>query len=154
MIYGNNYIKYTTLPYSIFQPLHTPYAKLNLFPYIFCSFYKVRFLFFTKHIFCGTGLITMALQAKLFSRCFSKSYSMVMNFPKCCSNSALCNLFEMNTASVTSKRCCKWKRVVTSSCVLRKLLLFIVKRFYNLLYKPICSLLRLLSYWESINSHS
>ena len=31
---------------------------------------------------------------------------------------------------------------------------FIVKGFYDLLYNPICGLLYLLSYWESINSHS
>ena len=48
----------------------------------------------------------------------------------------------------------KWKTVVVGSCFLWKLLLFIVKRFYNLLYNPISGLLCLLSYWESINSHS
>ena len=42
--------------------------------------------------------------------------------------------------------------MVISSCFW-KLILFIVKRFY-LLYSPICGLLCLLSYWESINNHS
>ena len=35
-----------------------------------------------------------------------------------------------------------------------KLLPLIGKRFYNLSYKPICGLLCLLNYWESINSYS
>ena len=60
---------------------------------------------------------------------------------------------EMNTASVTRKDFFKRKGVVISSYFLWKLLLFIVKRFQNLLYYPICGLLCVLSYWESINTH-
>ena len=60
---------------------------------------------------------------------------------------------ENNTASITKKRLCKRKGVVTSSCFLW-MLFFVVKRFDNLLHIPIYGLLRLLSYWESINSHS
>ena len=44
--------------------------------------------------------------------------------------------------------------VAKSSGFLWKLLLFIVKIFYNLLYNPICGLLRIVCYWESINSSS
>ena len=33
-------MKYTTLLYPIFQPFHPPYAKLNLYPYIFSHFKK------------------------------------------------------------------------------------------------------------------
>ena len=52
------------------------------------------------------------------------------------------------------------QEVVITSCFLKKLLLFIGKRFYslldelifyNLLDKPIYGLLWRLSYWESIN---
>ena len=35
-----------------------------------------------------------------------------------------------------------------------KTVTFILKRFYNLLYNPICGLLCPLSYWKNINSHS
>ena len=67
---------------------------------------------------------------------------------------------EMNAASVKNKNYCKRKGVVISSCLLLELLLFIVKRFYILLYNPICILhnpvcsLLCLRYWESINIDS
>ena len=53
--------------------------------------------------------------------------------------------FEMNTASIQTKDCCKSKGIVISSFFLWKLFPFIVKRFYNLLYNPICGILCLLS---------
>ena len=45
---------------------------------------------------------------------------------------------EMNTAPITKKAVLKRKGVVISLCFLWKLLLFTVKRFYNLLYNPTC----------------
>ena len=51
----------------------------------------------------------------------------------------------MDTASVTNI-----EEVAKSSRFLWKLLPFMEKRFYSLLYKPICGLFRILSYWKSI----
>ena len=49
-------MKYTALSYHNFKPFYPPYAKLNLYPYIFSHFKKVSFLSFTKQItFCGTN---------------------------------------------------------------------------------------------------
>ena len=81
----------------------------------------------------------MALQAKLLRHCFSKSCS-ILNFQNV-APILHSNLFEMNTASITNKK----QRVVISSCFLWKLLLFIVKIVYNLLYNLISGLLHLLS---------
>ena len=69
---------------------------------------------------------------------------------ECCFNSALQRwiLLQLQTQGY-----CKRKGVVISFCFLWKLLLFIVKRFYNLLYNPICGLLCLLSYWGNIVTH-
>ena len=72
-----------------------------------------------------------------------------------CSNSTLGDLlYGEHCFNYKQKAAVKTKGLVISSYFLWKLLLFIVKRFYNLLYHLICGLLCLLSYWESINSHS
>ena len=64
-------MNHTPLSYPICQPFHPPYAKLSLFPYIFFLILKGSIPFFTKQIkFCGTGLMAMALQAKLLSQFF------------------------------------------------------------------------------------
>ena len=44
--------------------------------------------------------------------------------------------------------------VAVSLCFRWKLLPYIKKGFLNLLYNPISSILCLLNYWESVNSHS
>ena len=112
-------------------------------------------LSFTKQMnFCCTGLTTMAFQAKLLSHCFSKSYSMVMKLSKMLLQ--FCTVWfvlRWILLQLQTKGCCEKKGVVISSCF-PKLVSFIVKRFYNLLYNPTCGLLCLLSYWKSINSHS
>ena len=63
----------------------------------------------------------------------------------------------MNTVQLQKKGYYKRNRVFISSCFYVETYVeyfFIIKRFYNLLYNSICGLLCLLSYCESINSHS
>ena len=78
----NNYMKDTTLRYTIFQPFHPPYAKLNLCPYI-SSYFKKFDLFplVNKQTFL---VQTMAFQAKLTSHYVFQSHTIwLWYFPKC-----------------------------------------------------------------------
>ena len=88
----------------------------------------------------------MALQAKLLSHCFSKSCSIV-TFQNVVPilHSVICLRWITN---YKQKAAVKRKRVVISSCFPWKLLLFIVKRLYNLPYNPISVILCLLRYWK------
>ena len=64
-------MNHAALSYPICQPFHPLYAKLSLFPYTFFLILKGSIPFFTNQInFCGTGLMYMALQAKLLSQFF------------------------------------------------------------------------------------
>ena len=97
--------------------------------------------------------LTRLLVTSFIGHFFSKSYSMVMKVPKILLH--LCTLkfvLRWILLQLQTKGCCKRKGVVISLCFLWKLLPFIIKRFYNLLYNPICDLLCLLSYWKSINT--
>ena len=124
----------------------------------FFTIFSYPFLFFTKQIkFYGadyglsSNLVTMFFKVK-----------QLWNFRKCYSNSAIFNLFwdecwfNYKQKATYSKR----KGVVITSFFLWKLFLTVydffenfLLGFKNLLSNPICGLLWLLSYWESINSH-
>ena len=88
-------MNYTNLPYPIFLTISPTICQIKSLSLHFFSFQKVSFLSFIKQInFCGTGLITMTFQAKLHSHYVFQSHIVwLRNFPKCCSISALCNLF-------------------------------------------------------------
>ena len=76
---GSNYD--LVLPY--FLTISHTICQIKSFSLHFFSHLKGSIPLFTIKInCCGTGLITMALQAKLLSHCFSKSYSMVMKLLK------------------------------------------------------------------------
>ena len=142
----NNYMKCTTLPYPIFQPFHPRYAKLNLYPYIFSHFKKFHSSLLLKHIRLryrsnNYGLSNKATEPMLF-KVIQYGYETSQNVAPIL-HSVICS--EMDTAWITSKR----QGLVKSSYFLWKLLLFIVNRFYYLLYNSIC----ILSYWESIVTH-
>ena len=127
MMCRNNYMKYTTLPYPILTISPTIYQiKSSLHSF---SFQQVPYLSFTKL------MATMALLAKATKPVFQSHTVWLWNFPKCCSNSALCNWsWDKYCFNYKQKAVVKMKGVVKSSRFLWKLLLFVVKRFYNLLY--------------------
>ena len=106
-------------------------CQIKYLSYIFSYFKKVSSHSFTKQIyklwpFKQSNLATV----------FFKSIEYVYE--------TFQNVAPILHPSIPNKR----QGVAISSCFLWKLSLFIVKRFYNVLYSPICGLLCLLSYWE------
>ena len=129
------------------QPFH-PHAKLKLYPYIFPYFKKFHpsLLLNKKLTWRFYGLSN---KATMFCKFIQHGYETFQNVAPIL-RSVICSRWML----LQTKDYCKRKGVVLSLCFLWKLLLFIVKRFYNLLYNPTCGLLCLLSYWEYMNSHS
>ena len=77
-----------TLPY--FLTISPSICQIKSWSLNFFSFQKVSFLSFTKQIVVQT----MTFQAKLLSYYVFQSHTVwLWNFPKCCCNSAFCNLF-------------------------------------------------------------
>ena len=136
-----------TLPQIFTQPFH-PHAKLKLYPYIFPYFKKFHpsLLLNKKMTWRFYGLSN---KAAMFCKFIQHGYETFQNVAPIL-RSVICSRWML----LQTKDYCKRKGVVLSLCFLWKLLLFIVKRFYNLLYNPTCGLLCLLSYWEYMNSHS
>ena len=134
MICRNNYIKYTTFPYPIFQPFHPPYAKLNLFHYIFFSHFKS----FHSCFFYRATNYGLACKATwpLFFKVIQYSYVAPILHSVICSRWIL---FQLQTEGCCKKDKGSYKFMFS----LETVTFFYVKS----------GLLCLLSYWESITRH-
>ena len=73
-------MKYTTFPNPIFELFHTPYARSNLYPYIFSRFKNFHsYVLQYKLLLCRPNNYDIS---RLLNHCFSNSYSMAMKLSK------------------------------------------------------------------------
>ena len=95
-------MKYTNLPYPVFQPFHPPYAKLNLYLYIFSHFKKFHSSFLmNKLLWYKLRPFKQSYLATMFFKVTQYGYETFHNVAPSL-RSVICS--EMNTALITNKK--------------------------------------------------